>query len=229
MRSIDLRRLIPAALTLLMTACSAPAPKSSATAPATTESAPAAAPAPSAPASTTTPLPARVAPAGYGAALKEQFAEAVGAMKDGKDEQAVALFNGIAQQYPELASPHTNLGILYYRQGRLDVAEAAFKEALKHDHQDYVSANYLGMIYRLQGRFGEAKAAYLQALAAKPDYALAHLNIAILDDLYTGELDQALEQYRQYQQDGGANDPRLAGWLADLEQRIKNAGGKTPP
>ena len=228
MRSIERRRLIPAALTLLMTACSAPAPKPFATAPAP-ESAPVAAPAQPAPLTAAVPLPAPAAPAGPSAVLKKQFAEAVEAMKDGKDEQAVELFNGIAQQNPGLASPHTNLGILYYRQGRLDQAEAAFKEALKHDDKDYVAANYLGMIYRLQGRFGEAKAAYLQALAAKPDYALAHLNIAILDDLYIGELDQALEHYRQYQQDGGANDPRLPGWLADLEQRIKNAGGKTPP
>lgn len=235
MRSIDARWLIAAAAALLIAACSAPAPKPAAPAP-VPEAQAAAAPAPSSESAPTpavqaapAPAPTPAAPHGPSTAVKKQFAKAVEAMKDGKDDAAIDLFNDIASQDRQLASPHTNLGILYYRQGRLDQAEAAFKEALKRDDKDYVAANYLGMLYRTQGRFGEAKAAYLQALAAKPDYALAHLNMAILYDLYTGELEQALDHYRQYRQDGGADDPQLAGWLADLEQRIKEKGGRATP
>jgi tetratricopeptide (TPR) repeat protein len=219
MRFTDSRFLFAAALAVLLTACSTPAPK-----PAAPPAQHAAAPA--------VPVPAEAvaaAPAGPSAALKEQFNEAVTAMKDGRDEAAIHLFTDIAGQNPQLASPHTDLGILFYRQGRLDAAEAAFKEALQRDGKDYVAANYLGMIYRSEGRFAEAKAAYQQALAAKPDYALAHLNMAILYDLYTGELDQALQHYREYQKDGGANNPQLAGWLADLEQRIKDQRGHATP
>jgi tetratricopeptide (TPR) repeat protein len=225
MRFIEVRHLIAAALVLFVSACSAPAPKpSESSAPATASPPAEAATPPATP--TAPPVPATAAP---NAALKRQFAKAVEAMKDGRDDAAITLFNAIAQQNPELASPHTDLGILFYRQGHLDQAEAAFKEALKRDDKDYAAANYLGMVYRTQGRFAEAKAAYLQALTAKPDYALAQLNMAILYDLYTGELDQALAYYRQYQQSGGASDPRLAGWLADLEQRINENGGKAQP
>jgi tetratricopeptide (TPR) repeat protein len=215
-------RISAAALVLLLTACSAPAPKPAAP-PAQLHAA-----APTVPPSEVPPA-APAAPAGPSTALKKQFADAVTAMKNGKDEAAMRLFSAIAEQNPQLASPHTDLGILYYRQGRLKEAETAFKDALQRDAKDYVAANYLGMIYRSEGRFAEAKAAYLQALAAKPDYALAHLNMAILYDLYTGELDQALQHYREYQKDGGAGNPQLAGWLADLEQRIKDRGGRAAP
>lgn len=172
------------------------------------------------------PTPAAAPAAGHepSTAVKKQFAKAVSAMQDGKDKQATDLFTEIAKQDPQLASPHTNLGILLYREGRLPEAETAFKEALQRSDKDYVAANYLGMIYRIQGRFAEAQAAYEQALAAKPDYAYAHLNMAILYDLYMGKLDQALDHYQQYQQSVSDADPRLAGWLADLQQRMKNTG-----
>lgn len=229
MRSTDAKGWLAVGALLLVTGCSGPAPKPSAPMPAPEQPA-AAAPAESAPppAAQAGPAPTQppAATGGPSAAVKRQFAKAVKAMKNGKDEAAAALFSAVAKEDPALASPHTNLGILYYREGRLDQAETAFKEALERDGKDYAAANYLGIIYRTQGRFADAKAAYQQALAAKPDYALAHLNIAILYDLYTGDLEQALDHYRQYQQDGGANDPQLAGWLADLEQRIKEREGK---
>jgi tetratricopeptide (TPR) repeat protein len=218
-----LRHLLAAAL---LAGCSAPLPVPPTAPPvqALAPSQPAAAPA--------APEPAAATPSatsGPSEALQKQFAQAVVAMQGAQDQAATALFADIAKQDPQLASPHTNLGILFYREGRLAEAEAAFKDALQRDPKDYVAANYLGMIYRGSGRFSEAEAAYQQALAAKPDYGYAHLNIAILYDLYLGDLAKALDHYQQYQQLGGDSDPQLAGWLADLQQRMKSAGEITKP
>lgn len=223
MRFIDLRLPCKAVLlAALLAACSAPLPMP----PGTSSSSQPPAQPESATAPTATAIPA---PQGPDAALKKQFAKAVAAMQAGQDKPAMDLFSAIAAQAPQLASPHANLGILYFRQGRLAEAETAFKDALQRDGKDYVSANYLGMIYRKQGDFAAAKAAYERALAAKPDYGNAHLNLAILYDLYLGNLDKALDHYRQYQKDGGEGDSRLAGWLADLQQRMQDAGGAGKP
>jgi tetratricopeptide (TPR) repeat protein len=215
MSSINRFAILPYLLvTVVLAACSAPMPVPPS---ATT-------PAPAEPASTPTvagPEPSK--------ALKKQFATAVEAMQGGKDEQAITLFTIIAKQNPQLASPYTNLGILFFRQKNLAEAEAALKNALQRDGKDYVAANYLGMTYRAMGRFAEARVAYEQALAAKLDYAYAHLNLAILYDLYLGDLTMALDQYQQYQNLVGDTDPQLAGWLADLKQRMKQPGDISKP
>jgi Flp pilus assembly protein TadD len=209
-RSIDPRLAAATALTtLLVVGCSAPMPAPPSATPAAPEPSPAAA--------ATAPPPEQP-----GKVVKAQFKQAIDFMQSGKDEEASALFTNITKLDPNLASPHTNLGILFYREGKLNKAEAAFKQALQLDAKDYVAANYLGMLYRSQGRFAAAETAYKQALSANPDYGYAHLNLAILYDLYLDDLPQALDHYLRYQQLGGAGDKRLKGWLADLRQRMKS-------
>ncbi|MGO8754156.1 MAG: tetratricopeptide repeat protein [Gallionellaceae bacterium] len=161
--------------------------------------------------------------------VKGQFQQAIAFMQAGKDREATALFAKFAKLDPALASPHTNLGILFYREAKLDQAEAAFKDALRLDAKDYVAANYLGMLYRQQGRFSDSEAAYLQALGAKPDYGYAHLNLAILYDIYLDDLPKALDHYQEYQRISGDSDQQLAGWLADLRQRMKTLGEEPKP
>lgn len=220
-RFIDLRHAVKHLLVAAFLAgCSTPMPVPPASTPTAQETAKTESDASMPPAS------AKMEPS---AALKQQFAQAVTAMQAGQDKQATELFTDIARQDPQLASPHTDLGILFYREGRLAEAETSFKEALKRNDKDYVAANYLGMIYRILGRFAEAQAAYEQALAAKPDYGYAHLNMAILYDLYLGDLSKALDHYRQYQRIAGDSDPQLSGWLADVQQRMKSAGDISKP
>ena len=225
MRFIDPRRALTHLLAAaILAGCSAPQPVPPTAAPPTQPPVATTEPAATAPAAAEPPVPS-----GPSEALQKQFAQAVVAMQGAQDEEAAALFSDIAKQDPQLASPHTDLGILFYRDGRLTDAETAFKDALQRDPKDYVAANYLGMIYRGSGRFSEAEAAYQQALAAKPDYSYAHLNIAILYDLYLGDLAKALDHYQQYQQLVGDSDPQLAGWLADLQQRMKSTGDNVKP
>jgi Flp pilus assembly protein TadD len=217
MRFIKLRPVVIHALfAVLTTSCSTPMPAP-----------PAATPAPS-----VTPPPTAAASPKQDESrqiVKKKFEQAVNYMQDGKDKEAAALFANITKLEPELASPHTNLGILYYREGKLKEAETSFEEALHLDDKDYVAANYLGMIYRVQGRFIDAEMAYKQALTAKPDYGYAHLNLAILYDLYLDKLPEALDHYQQYQQISGDSDKQLIGWLADLQQRMKSADEDPKP
>ena len=217
MRFIDPRSALNCILlATVMAGCSAPMPVPPAAPP------PAATPAPA-------PVVAKPAPDATDKIIKTQFEQAIDFMRAGKDKDAAALFTHISKLDSKLASPHTNLGILFYQEGKPQKAEAEFKQALDIDHKDYVAANYLGMLYRSQGRFHDAEAAYNKALAAKPDYAYAHLNLAILYDIYLDELPKALDHYQEYQRISGDSDKRLVGWLADLRQRMKNTNEASKP
>ena len=211
---INPRVALCSALLTLVVRCSAPMPAPPTASPAASEP---------------PPPPVTPAQAEPGKIVKVQFEQAIAFMQAGKDKEATALFANISELDPKLASPHTNLGILFYRDGKLQEAETAFKEALRLDDKDYIAANYLGMLYRAQGRFSDAEAAYKQALAAKPDYGYAHLNLAILYDLYLDNLPKALDHYQKYQQISGDSDQQLTGWLADLHQRMKSTDEDPKP
>ena len=75
------------------------------------------------------------------------------------------------------------------------------------------------MILRRQGKFAEAESSYTRALDSDPDYALAHYNLGILNDLYFRRLDIALLHYEAYQALAG-EDKQVARWIADLKRRL---------
>ena len=79
--------------------------------------------------------------------------------------------------------------------------------------------NLQGIHYRRAGLFRQARDAYQAALRLRPDYAMAHINLAILCDIYLQDMDCARRHYREYLRLAGAGDNRVELWMADLEQR----------
>jgi tetratricopeptide (TPR) repeat protein len=75
------------------------------------------------------------------------------------------------------------------------------------------------MLLRRNGKFIEAEAAYLKAVTASPDYALAHYNLGVLNELYLQRLDVALQHFEIYQELVGA-DKQVEKWIADLKRRV---------
>jgi predicted O-linked N-acetylglucosamine transferase (SPINDLY family) len=80
--------------------------------------------------------------------------------------------------------------------GRLDEAEASYRQAIALK-PDYAEAhNNLGVTLNELGRLDESEASLRQAIALKPDYAEAHSNLGnTLKEL--GRLDEAEASYRQ--------------------------------
>ena len=96
---------------------------------------------------------------------------------------------------------------------------AAIDQALALD-ADYAPAlNQLGMLLRRNGNFLEAEAAYLKAVTVSPDYALAHYNLGVLNELYLQRLDTALQHFETYQTLVG-EDKQVERWIADLRRRV---------
>jgi tetratricopeptide (TPR) repeat protein len=153
------------------------------------------------------------------------FTRGVANAISGKPTDAELDFKQMELQYPMLAEPSVNLGIVLQGQGKLDEAAAALQRATERAPGNAVAWNELGLVRRSLGKFPEAKSAYQQAIAADTSYAPAHRNLAVLLDLYLADPAAALPELEQYRQLSGEDKP-VSGWIAELRRRT---GIKAPP
>ena len=97
---------------------------------------------------------------------------------------------------PQDAEAHNNLGTALQDLGRLDEAEASYREAIALK-PDYAAAYYsLGVTLKELSRLDEAETSYREAIALKPDYVAAHYNLGnTLQE--AGRSEEAEASYRQ--------------------------------
>ena len=147
------------------------------------------------------------------------FEQAVAVMAAGDLIEAEFRFEEFVLQYPDFPGAYANLAIIHAENGNDSAAEGAITDALIIDPQHAPTLNQLGMLLRRQGKFAEAESAYTKAVDAQPDYALAHYNLGVLNELYLQRLDSALIHFEQYQSLSG-EDKRVEKWIADLKRRL---------
>ncbi len=150
------------------------------------------------------------------------YEQAVASMAAGDSIDAELRFQEFLLTYPDYPGAHINLAIIFSERGDDQAAEGSLTDALILNSQHPVALNQLGMLLRRQGRFLEAEAAYLKAVTASPDYALAHYNLGVLNELYLQRLATALQHFEQYQSIVG-EDKQVERWIADLRRRVAAA------
>jgi len=139
-----------------------------------------------------------------------------------EDQDALAVFIALADDYPDHAGPLINLGILYRRNDDPDAAMTMLKRAIEIYPDCAPAYNELGIVMRQQGRFDEAESAYLKAIDVNPDYALAFLNLGVLYDLYQRRFADAIQNYEQYLEISGdeSTNAQVEKWVVDLRRRV---------
>jgi tetratricopeptide (TPR) repeat protein len=140
-------------------------------------------------------------------------------LNQGSLQEGVAGLHAVAATAPDLVAPQIDLGIAYHQSGDLEAAETHLNKALELHPDHPVAHNELGIIYRKTGRFDEARKSYQAALAIYPGYHHARRNLAILCDLYLGDLKCALENYEAYMSTVPGDDEAEI-WIADLRYRM---------
>jgi tetratricopeptide (TPR) repeat protein len=193
--------------------------------------------APSAPSSTATgsQLGASAAPAKPAAPKPidrgdpdARFKAALDLMKQNQPQEAEAALTALVKDFPQYSGPLTDLGVIYFKSKRLDLAASAFAKAINDNPQNSVAYNWQGMLFREGRDYGRAEQAYKHALSLNSDYANAHLNLGILYDVYLKRPADALPHYKDYQRLGGAEDLRVLVWVADIEKAQAAARAATP-
>jgi len=151
-----------------------------------------------------------------------RFLQSVNAMADNKLNAAEEHLLALTEQYPQYASPFTNLGIVHARNEKDSLAEKAFQKAISIEPNNCAPYVQLGLLERKRYHFTRAEQAYLRCLSIDPNYSNAHFNLGILYEIYLGRLPAALVAYQKYQLLLSEPDKLVARWIADLSRRIKS-------
>jgi len=97
-----------------------------------------------------------------------------------KPADAIKLFTGLTEDYPELPEPYNNLAVLHASQGQYDKARAALEMAIR-THPSYATAHEnLGDIYAKM-----ASQAYDKALQLDKSNAAAQTKLELIKELFS--------------------------------------------
>jgi len=113
------------------------------------------------------------------------------------------------------AHHHSQLGDIYFQQGKLDKAEACYRAALEREPQDIDTRAHLGQCLLRQKRAGEARPLLEGVVAENPKHDYGYTLMALAEDLTAlGETDAALNIWKQVTENHSY--PRAKVQLADL-------------
>ncbi|HYC36333.1 MAG TPA: tetratricopeptide repeat protein [Usitatibacter sp.] len=94
--------------------------------------------------------------------------------------EAIQMFTGLTEDFPELPEPYNNLAVLYAQQGNYDKAKAALELAI-HTHPSYATAHEnLGDVYAQL-----ASRAYDRALQLDKNNTTAQSKLALVKELFS--------------------------------------------
>jgi tetratricopeptide (TPR) repeat protein len=94
-----------------------------------------------------------------------RFWQAVLLTRQGQRAQAMQVYAELTQDFPELAEPHNNLGVLQAANNEIDLAQRSFELALRADPQHALAHENLGDVLLRQALRHYQSAAQAQARA----------------------------------------------------------------
>ena len=150
------------------------------------------------------------------------YRQAITDLSNSDLDTAEASFLKMSRAKPNLAGPWANLALIYIKQQQYEKADDAIKTALEKNPTMPQALNLAGAMAKREGRITEARAFYEQAILNKPDYAIAHYNLALLFDTHLQDIARALVHYKRYQFLTGDTDKNTAMWIKELTFSLEN-------
>jgi tetratricopeptide (TPR) repeat protein len=111
---------------------------------------------------------------------RARFLKGVILTEQSKPADAISIFTGLTEDYPELPEPYNNLAVLYAQQGQYDKARSALELAIR-THPNYATAHEnLGDIYAKM-----ASQAYDKALQLDKNNAAARTKLEKIKEMFS--------------------------------------------
>ena|SRR5437867_150023 len=121
------------------------------------------------------------------------------------------------------AHHHSQLGDIYFQQGKLDLAEACYRAALERDPDDIDTRSHLGQCLLRKKRLDEARPLLEKVCAENPKHDYGHSLMALAETRTAlGEIDAAIATWQQVLQDHSYARARVQ--LAELYLRKEQPG-----
>ena len=152
------------------------------------------------------------------------YKNALYALKQNQLTKAKNILLNLIEEHPNLAGPHANLGIIYYKLDNIKLASTHLTKAIKLNPSNPYAHNTLALISKTEGNFTQAEKHLLIAINNKDDYAKAHFNLALLYDIYFHKIKESIHHYRKYLvilADKDLDDKKTRNWLEQLENSLK--------
>jgi len=156
---------------------------------------------------------------------KADYKLALSQIKRKSWQDAIVLLDEVIAQSPNFSKAYLNKALSLYHLKQFDLAILTLQAEEKVNGVNPFRSNLQGVIAREQGQFNESETYYKKALTTWPDYPEAHLNIAVLFELYRGMFVKAKTHYQAYLL-LKPNDQKTKLWLAGLEMKIASGKGK---
>jgi len=114
--------------------------------------------------------------------------------RSGRFREAIAASRRAIELRPDYRDAYLNLSVAAFEVDEFEVALDASRRALEIDATSAETNYNRGWLCQATGRYAEAAAAYEAAIAARPDYAQAHVNLAF-SLLSCGDFARGWEEY----------------------------------
>ncbi|WP_375177773.1 tetratricopeptide repeat protein [Marinobacter mobilis] len=128
-------------------------------------------------------------------------------------------FRQMTRDYPTLSGPWVKLGEIADKREYLEKAEEAYRKAIEVNPDNINAYLALALHLRRKGSFAAAEQAYIDVLTLWKDCPPAHLNLAILYDLYLNRPELAQPHYEAYDFLTGGDNPEVENWLVEVRRR----------
>jgi Flp pilus assembly protein TadD len=150
--------------------------------------------------------------------VRSDFEKALRLLDKEDYEGGIELLERVVEAAPYATVAQIDLGIAYGAIEERERAVAVLEKAVLQSPRNPVAHNELGIAYRKVGRFEDARKSYENALDVYPDFHFARRNLAILCDVYLGDLECAMKHYALYTK-MVPDDEKVVMWMTDLRNR----------